>query len=269
MKIAAYLDHQGSMASLYQPGCLQLYAYQEAEGSGGWRLLREIAFSVDASMRLAEVKAAAHAAAAELEDCKVLVSGETRGMIYTVFQEELGFRTWKSAGPLLQQLDSVREKEIEQQAKKRFEIVALSNIPTPLLIGDARDGAFWIDLKDALNHESGSTSRQILIPFLQAGHFRKLEILCDHLPKWLSWELERLDLSAESEMLDATGNGLRVTVYARNTPEGRTRKVGLLGAGPALMLPCPREQQRLATPPAGDIVDFVEVRRLSVQGETR
>lgn len=269
MKIAAYLDPQGAPVSLYVPGLLHLYEYREVAGQGGWYLLCQVSFAVDASMRLPAVKAAVHAAAARLDDCRALLSGDTRGMIYTVFQEELGYRTWTSDGPLLQQLDGVRAREIEQTAQKRYEIVALSNVPAPMLIGDPREGHFWIDLKDALKHESGSTSRQILIPFLQAGRFRKLEVLCDHLPKWLSWELERLDLSAESEMLDATGNGLRVSVYPRDTPEGRARQVGLLGGGPAALLPCPRERQREAGPPPGDIVDFVEVRRLTAQGEKR
>lgn len=269
MKVAAYLDRQGEMVSLYTPGSLCLYEYREIDGHGSWRSLREIAFAVDPTMRLPAVKAAVHAAVAELDDCKVLLSGDTRGMIYTVFQEELGFRTWQSAGPLLQQLDSVRARELELQAKKRFEIVALSNVPAPLLIGDPRQGVFWIDLKEALNHESGSTSRQILIPFLQQGRFHKLEILCDHLPKWLSWELERLDLSAESEMIDATGNGLRVTVYSRNTPEGRARKVGLIGAGPALLLPCPREKSGLPAAAPPTTIAWADVRRPGIQGEHR
>ena len=269
MKIAAYLDPQGVPVSLYTPGLLHLYEYREEAAHGTWHSLRRVPFAVDAAMRLPAVKAAVHAAAAQLDDCQTLLSGDTRGMIYTVFQEELGYRTWTSNGPLLQQLDGVRAREIEQTAKKRFDLVALSNVPTPMLIGDPRDGHFWIDLKDALNHESGSTSRQILIPFLQAGRFRQLEVLCDHLPKWLSWELQRLDLSAESEMIDATGSGLRVTVYPRNSPEGRARQVGLLGASPAALLPCPRERQGLTPPPLGDVVDFVAVRRFPAQGEKR
>jgi len=125
-----------------------------------------------------------------------------------------------------------------------------------MLIGDPRQGEFWIDLKEALEHESGQTSRQILIPFLERGRFRKLEILCDHLPKWLTWELERLGMSAESEAIDVTGHGQRVTIYPRDTPEGRARQVGLLGAAPALLLPCPREQARQRPAGGQEIVDL-------------
>jgi Fe-only nitrogenase accessory protein AnfO len=266
MKIAAYVNASGEAASLYEPGFFRLYIAHEAKaGQSGWRLAGETPFAIDRAMPLPAIKAALHAAVAALDDCKVLVSSEVRGMLYSVLQEESGFHTWKSEGPLLLQLDHVRQKEIEQEANKRFEIIALAGRPTPapVRMGEARDGAFWIDLKEALEHESGQTSRQILIPFLERGQFRKLEILCDHLPKWLAWELERLDLSAGSESIDATGVGLRVTIYARDTPEGRRRKVGLPGNAALLPAPCPRERERqrqgrtLSARPA--IIDLIDV----------
>lgn len=246
MKIAAHVNHQDEVVSLYEAGFLRLYEKNIAADQGNWRASVEIAFVINADMSLSLVKAAIHAVWAELGDCTLLVSAEVRGMIYSVLQEELGVHTWKSEGPLLQQLDTVWQKETEQEAKRRFELVRLAGklSPAPMPVGDPQAGHFWIDLKDALAHESTQTSRQILIPFLSNGRFRKLEILCDHLPKWLSWELERLNLSAESEEIDATSVGLRVTVYARNTPEGLARKVGLLGAGPTLQLACPRELKR-------------------------
>lgn len=252
MKIAAYLNPQGEVASIYEPGRFRLYQAKAAGES--WQLVREVPFLTDYTQPLPEIKAALHAAIAGLDDCKTLVSAEVRGVLYAVLLEELGFRIWKSAGPLLQQLDSVRQKEAEHEAQKRFVLVAFAGkmLPTPMLVGDPCDGYFWIDLKEALNHESGQTSRQILIPFLERGQFRRLEILCDHLPKWMTWEMERLDMSADSEEIDATGSGLRVTVYPRNTPEGRARKVGLLGAGPAALLPCPRERQSSA----GRVIDL-------------
>jgi Fe-only nitrogenase accessory protein AnfO len=272
MKIAAYVNRQGEVASLYEAGFLRLYAQIEDNGHRNWHLQQEVPFAIDPAMPLPEVKTAVHTAVAALDDdCHVLVSSEVRGLIYSILQEELQFHTWKSEGPLFQQLDTVQQKEAEQEAKKRFDLVALAGkpVPAPMLIGDPRAGNFWIDLKEALEHESRPTSREILIPFLERGRFRQLEILCDHLPKWMSWELERLDMSAESEEIDATGRGVRVTVYPRDTPEGKARKVGLLGAGPALLLPCPHAQQRKAGTPEAETIDFEEVRRITRQGETR
>lgn len=242
MKIIAYVNRDGEVCSLYNPGFFRLY--QQEETGSGWYAVKQQAFAIDTRMSLPELKAAIHAAVAELDDCLVLVSGELRGVAYSILQEGLGFRIWKSEGSLEQQLDQVRLKEAEQEARKRFEIITFAGkpIPAPMLKGDPRAGCFWIDLKEALAHESAPTSRQILIPFLEGGRFRQLEVLCDHLPKWMAWEFERLNLCAESEEIDATGSGLRVTIYPCDTPEGRARKPGLLGAGPALLLPCPHER---------------------------
>lgn len=245
MKIAVSFNQQGEIGNLYEPGNIRLYLQVEQAGRKSWVFERQIPFMLASGTGLAATKAAIHAAAAQLGDCRVLIASEVRGMIYSVLQEELDFHTWKSSGSLTEQLDSVCRKEQEQQARKRYELVALAGqrIPAPMIKGLPQAGCFWIDLKEALNHESGSTSRQILIPFLQRGQFRKLEIVCDHLPKWLSWEMEQLDLSAESEVLDVSGT-LQVTVYPRDTPEGRLRPAGLLGSAATLALPCPRESRQ-------------------------
>jgi len=252
MKIAAYLDSKGLPVSLYQPGSLHVF---EESGEGEhhlWRPCSRHAFCIDACMLLDAVKAeVARLAGALGPDCRVLLSGEIRGLPYSVLQEEHGFHTWKSDGLLVQQLDFVRERELESQAQKKYELVLLNNqqIPAPMLTMGGAPGHYWIDLRAALEHPANPTSRNILIPFLAAERFIKLEILCGHLPKWMAWELERMDLSAETEDIDATGHGIRVTVYSRLTPEGRARQPGLLGSSAAgLGQPCPRELKSLAGP---------------------
>ncbi|THF65929.1 Fe-only nitrogenase accessory protein AnfO [Pseudothauera nasutitermitis] len=268
MKITAHVNARGEPASLYEPGRLRLYEQTEENGRQGWRVLHDVALEISEDMPLQAVKAALHGAAAHMEDSKVLLSGSVRGMPYSVFQEELGYRIWKSEGPLLAQLDTVARKEAEQAASKRYDIVALASrpVPAPVQLSDAEPGCFWIDLAEALKYVPTPTSRQILIPFLERGQFRKLEIVCDHIPKWMAWEMERLDLSAESEAVDSSGVGVKVTVYTRHTPEGRARKAGLLGAGPALCLPCPRDRERRRLP-AADRVEVADWQPVGVPGK--
>ena len=273
MKIAAYLDIDGLPASLYRPGRLHVFEDAADGDARRWRLCALHSFGLDDGMSLDALKAEV-ARLAEIvgADCRVLLSGEIRGLPYSVLQEWHGFRTWRSDGPLVAQLDFVRERENEMQAQKKYELVVLNNqqVPTPMLTMGGAPGHYWIDLRAALEHPSNPTSRNILIPFLQAGAFVKLEVLCGHLPKWMAWEFERMDYAAESEPIDGSGDGgLRVSVYSRRTPEGLKRPRGLAGAGAALALPCSRDRSRrhalaLAAPRAtGEVVDVdcCEVRR--------
>lgn len=241
MRIACYLDAQGRPASLYRSGRVHLFE----EVDGRWRECGRFAFHLDHGMSLAAVKDALARLAAALDPgCRVLLSDEVRGLPYSLLQEQYGFRVWKSDGALEQQLAEVREHEDRARARRKYEIVlrASQPVPSPVRLADGRPGHYWIDLRAALEHHSNPTSRNILIPFLAAGQFVKLEVLCDHLPKWMAWELERMDLSAESEPVDATGAGLRVSIHSRKSPEGRMRPPGLADGARVLCLPCPRER---------------------------
>ena len=250
MKIAAYLDSQDQPASLYQPGRLVIFENATQEGEGRWCIRSSGAFTGSDGMSLEAMKMAVYELSRSAgDDCRVLLSGAIGGLPYSILQESYGFRTWKSEGALQQQLDFVCEREQALLAQKKYELVRVANqtVPAPLLLQSAMPGHYWIDLRAALEHPSNPTSRNILIPFLSAGRFVRLDVVCGHLPKWMAWELERLDLAACIEEVDATGNEIRAVVYSRLTPEGRALKPGLLGADAMPRgLSCPREAQRSA-----------------------
>ncbi|MGC3963644.1 MAG: Fe-only nitrogenase accessory protein AnfO [Rhodocyclaceae bacterium] len=258
MNIAAYLDAQGLPTSLYLPGSLQVFTEEGDGETRRWHPCLTHAFGMEAFMPLATIKAEiARMVDAVGPDCRVLLSSEIRGLPYSVLQESHGFRIWKSDGPLVQQLDFVRDREHAEQARKKYELVLRNDqqVPEPMLTMGGAPGHYWIDLRAALEHRSNPTSREVLIPFLSAGRFVRLEVLCGHLPKWMAWEFERLDLAAETEEIDATGHGLRVIVYSRLTPEGRARKPGLLSSSlPSFGLACPRETKHLPAP-SSQIID--------------
>lgn len=64
-------------------------------------------------MKLLDVKVTVREAASQLEWCNIFLSAETTGLVHAILQEELGFHTWKSQGPLLDQLNAVAAKEAE------------------------------------------------------------------------------------------------------------------------------------------------------------
>jgi len=243
MKILCHLDDQQQPLSLYRPGWLHVFENMDvsAEGQPQWKDCSQLPFRIDENMSLAATRAVLADAVAALDPaCRVLLSNEVRGLPYSLLQEEYGFRVWKSEGTLNRQLDDVHAHEEKARAERKFEIVVRANqpVPAPVLIAGGLPGHYWIDLRAALDHHSNPTSRAILLPFLAAGLFVKLEVLCDHLPKWMAWELKRMDLNADSEPADDSGAGLRVNVYSRKTPEGRRRPPGLAGGAKTACLPC-------------------------------
>ncbi|MGV6472781.1 Fe-only nitrogenase accessory protein AnfO [Azotobacter vinelandii] len=235
MKIAAYLDRHGDMAGLYTAGRFQLYEKDDEH----WILKRQVPLEITAEMNIPEVKQALREAVVHLEDCKTLLSAEVRGLLYSLLQEEMGFRTWKSQGSLHEQLDNVARNELdlalrEALAAAEAEKAAAQasaggcaggggggkrrsaagapepeSIPQPECLGEGR---YRLDLEAALKGNKELNSRQVLIPFLENTVFCEFEILCDHVPRWFSHKLDELNLRAESEELAGPKKGLKLRV---------------------------------------------------------
>ncbi|WP_303866818.1 Fe-only nitrogenase accessory AnfO family protein [Acetobacterium wieringae] len=73
-------------------------------------------------------------------------------------------------------------------------------------------GYFYIDLKDVMSGKTSYSSKQVLIPFFKENEFKRLEIICKHVPKWFSKELPNLDLDYDSQTF---GRVIKVHVYPK------------------------------------------------------
>lgn len=243
MKITAYVDQNGDMAGLYTGGVLQLYT---KEGDC-WTLNKQVPLNITSEMNISEVKTTLRTAVAHLEDCKTLLSAEVRGLLYSILQEEMGFRTWKSEGSLQEQLDNVARNELDlalkealaaAEAKQAAEAAVSSGcgggscggkgrqvaegqgnaesteeIPQPEC---TREGYYQLNLEQVLKDHKSLNSRQVLLPFLEGTVFQQFDILCDHVPRWLSHKLEELNLMAEFEDLNGPKKGLKVRVTPKS-----------------------------------------------------
>jgi Fe-only nitrogenase accessory protein AnfO len=76
---------------------------------------------------------------------------------------------------------------------------------------DLGSGRYRIDLISALSADAKLNSRQVLLPILEGTAFDRLEILCDHLPKWFAPKLRELNLKADCVPLE-TGRGVKAIV---------------------------------------------------------
>jgi Fe-only nitrogenase accessory protein AnfO len=207
MKIAAYVNPQGEVEGFSEHGSIRLYE----SGAMGWAIAREFRFGVTYDMTLSDIKSALRKAVSLLGDCRVFVFGETRGLLYAILQEELGYRVWNSKGLAEDCLDAVALKNAEALQVPRPKppqpeagggcggMTRLSGAPgqplvEPLALGNGR---FRIDLAAVLAANPASNSQEVLLPLLRRADFAVLDIACDHLPRWFEGVLAALGLRSE------------------------------------------------------------------------
>jgi Fe-only nitrogenase accessory protein AnfO len=239
MKIAAYIDADGALASVYEPGVLRLYD----NASGQWQSFGESPFAIRTDMTLAEVKTALRAAVAWMDGCTVLLSAEIRGLVYSLLQEENGFRVWKAQGAPESMLDQIARQDAELARQRKQEAVerafaAAFSSPSGGCGGGGGGGRrrsgealravrslteslgeerYRIDLAAILAKYKNANSMDVLIPLLEEMRFRSLEIRCDHLPRWFAQKLADLGLAAE---IEHGAGGVRALVSPQSQ-EGR------------------------------------------------
>lgn len=243
MKIAVCVDSDGNMTGLYEGASLRLY---EREHEAVWQLTRQVPMGISTEMDIAAVKCVLRGAVAELEGCKILLSTEVRGLLYSILQEEMGFTTWKSQGDLQDQLDQVAQNDpgwVKQLADAAAEAKRLAEeapasccggggggrkkrpascsdnatqLPQPECVAE---GLYRFDLEDILSKHEHFNSQQLLIPFLENTQFQELEVLCGHVPRWLNKKLDELNLVAEFEELNGSRAALKIRILPKTVAE--------------------------------------------------
>ncbi|MBB5046031.1 Fe-only nitrogenase accessory protein AnfO [Rhodopseudomonas rhenobacensis] len=208
LRIAAFVDAAGELISFFEPGFVRLYE----RADGRWSCVSETSLALERDHGLAHLKSQLKGAIGGLAHCGVFIGQRLRG-IHNVLLEDMGFHNWEGEGPVLAKLDEVAEREAAAAraaaaaAKEAcgvcpsaaaVDTAAVVIETAPVKVGD---GHFRLHLTAVLNSHPELNSRQLLIPFLNAGGFDRLDIVCDHQPRWLAQELDRLQLAAVAEPL--------------------------------------------------------------------
>lgn len=190
MNIAVFLDQQGFTAPLGQSGVVTLYTRDGA----GWRISQRVPFTLSRQMGLGEIRNRTMSMLAALPDCRHFVARDIQGALLA-WLDGMGMTLWQCEGRPEAFLDRLAE-HISERITAAEPVV--TPLPASLIQPTGDDGAFRLDLIAALRDGGGSghTSKRLLLPFLQQRHFQRLEILCDHLPRWFDTLLPDMRLSA-------------------------------------------------------------------------
>lgn len=185
MKIAVFTGADGLAASLFQPGTVRIYA----GGPEGWRPVRDVPFCLDERMGLDEIRSRTLAMLRSLDGCRHFVARAITGAPLAFF-DGMGIVMWRLAGRPMDFLSDIQQR-VEQQAARQRALTA----PGRFILAGPRTGEFHLNLIEALQSDGALTSKDVLLPFLDHTPFQRLEIICDHLPKWFNHHLPRLHLA--------------------------------------------------------------------------
>lgn len=200
MEIAVYADNNGKTVPFYESGTVSVYTYNGTL----WRCVRNISFKASGDDGFKKARDRTMEMVSAFKGCRTLIIKDIKGIALSILNE-IGFSIWKFDGEAAGFLNYVREHEIIIETDDR----GPNSVPNA--IGDIRDGMYRIDLKKILESDVFVTSKQVLRPFFQKTSFKKLEIICEHVPKWFDKEFGALKLRLK---LEESKDGLcHVSVY--------------------------------------------------------
>jgi Fe-only nitrogenase accessory protein AnfO len=217
MRIASFVNARGDVVDFFEEGAIYLFE----NGAQGWECIGVIPLSENSGMSLSEMKLSLTSAVQQIKNCSAFLVRDLSG-IFRVFLEEQGFTVWKSEGELNVQLNNVmlRDQESRQEQDEP--------VPSIHQVGSTASGNYRVDLIELLASGVSTVSHEILMPFFETVTFSRLEVVCEHIPRWFSFELEELGLKVESQTPNASGVGISVVVVpgcgARSCPSGRRKR---------------------------------------------
>lgn len=177
-EIAVHVGVDGVTQNIYEPGILKIY--QKRQGS--WQMIRQQDFTLAQDKGLREMRKQVSEMIEGMGDCRIFVAATITGLPYYEL-EKAGYSVWEFNGKPEEFLDYILEKE-EEIPMDSAEAAIVMPVPE-----DLGNGFYRISIKEIQENETGFTSKQILMPFIQKGQYYQLEIICNHIPPWLEAEI--------------------------------------------------------------------------------
>jgi Fe-only nitrogenase accessory protein AnfO len=182
LKIAVVENDNRHTGSIFEPGFISTYE----ENGGEWKVLNRFENKVCNAKGMAAVRMAVADIVKQLRDVKIIVAGEIPGIASGTFQAA-GFDIFLVENSVLEVLDSIKKEMLEvieerQKEPNKFDIMEY-------LEPGENKGDFSINIEEIMFKNPELTSKKILIPYLKNGEFKRLDVICSHIPKWFVTDL--------------------------------------------------------------------------------
>ena len=193
--IAVLLNKKGFTSSIKEEGVIKVYSKNSCVDP--WEVSTEFPFSLTGISSIPALRSKLSDILRKVGDTKIFVASEVAGQLYSVLEANK-FNIYEVDGEPSQFLESIIDMEEENKvvAAQKAQPV---KIPEPQKT--SIEGEYFIDLGAALDIDSTVTSKKILLPFIERTDYKKLEILCDHIPRWFDDEFEKRELKSTTTEL--------------------------------------------------------------------
>lgn len=187
MEIAVLVNSEGSTSGFESDGIIRIYS-----GTGcNWTVIRQMEYRTENMTDSMSLHKRIKEICAWLEDCKIIVVSRIRGIHYIAFEEKQ-ISMLEIRGMPDTFLDDIRE--CLRHHRTGHEVPIEHNA-----VFELRPGIYHVDLREVMKGNTSYNSRQILLPFLKKQKYSLLEMICDHIPKWLEKEQTELKIRISVE----------------------------------------------------------------------
>ncbi len=187
MEIAVLVNSEGSTSGFESDGIIRIYS-----GTGcNWTVIRQMEYQTENMTDSMSLHKRIKEICAWLEDCKIIVVSRIRGIHYIAFEEKQ-ISMLEIRGMPDTFLDDIRE--CLRHHRTGHEVPIEHNA-----VFELRPGIYHVDLREVMKGNTSYNSRQILLPFLKKQKYSLLEMICDHIPKWLEKEQTELKIRISVE----------------------------------------------------------------------
>lgn len=188
-EIAVIADDNGETTFVQQFGKIIIYEKQQDK----WVAKRELDYTVDISKGMQGIRESLSQIVKSLGECRIIVGSEVSGVFYNIL-DMANFKVWEFDGNIKDFFDYVVEK-----SKEEVDIGELENNDVDGPIETEEEGHYYLNLIKLQVNKAAVSSKQALLPFLRVRNFKKLCVICNHVPPWLEGEIKSLKMKMDIE----------------------------------------------------------------------
>jgi Fe-only nitrogenase accessory protein AnfO len=182
MEIAVLVNDSGETSGFERDGTIRVYSNDKDV----WVIKKYMEYSTQNITNAAILREKIKEICVWLMDCKILVVNRIRGVHYISFEENL-VSMLEIGGKPENFLEDIKMCSKHQRTGHEIPL-------EPNAIYEAKPGSYYTDLREVMKGNTSYNSKQILVPFLKNRKYNSLEIICEHIPKWLEKEQSALKI---------------------------------------------------------------------------